>query len=84
MDREVAQAHRFVGKESATRTAWQPDDLAWVEWNRGQLCLQGSTAVKDMDQDVECWPDVFLDLTTRSQVDDVRIEVSLLRLELPD
>ena len=83
MDREVPQALSLVGEEASTRETRQPDYLTRREWNRGQLCLQGSTAVEDVDEDIEGRPDVFLDLTPWRECDDVRIEITLLRLELP-
>lgn len=64
MDREVPQALNLVGEEAPTRATRQPDYLARCERDRGQLCLQGSAAVEDVDEDIKGRPDVFLDLTT--------------------
>src|SRR5699024_9285248 len=84
MDGEVPQSCLGVSGEATPRTARQPHDLPRDEVDRAGLGLESPGSGEDMDEDIEVRAGVLTDLSARCERDDIGVEVSLLRWQLPD
>src|SRR5699024_6256272 len=84
LDGEVPQSCLGAKGAAPARTGRQPHDLARGEVDRAGLGRESPGSGEDVDEDIEGRAGVLTDLSARGERDDIGVEVSLLRWQLPD
>ena len=82
MNGEIANPFR-ARLERPIRASWQPHEVAGQESNRTERVDQRPAAGDNEHQDIEIRPTMRFDLPTRSQADDIGIELALGHVQFP-